>query len=187
MTLTSVDVTFRRASQADIPAIARQGRTAFLEAFRQHYSAEELAAYFAQQYGPGVQEAEFDSGEYVTFVGECESTIIGHCKLGPFQLPESSRLALGINRLYVLSLWHGRGVARQLLSLAIDEARQRQAPALYLSCWSENPRARRFYEREGFAVIGTCTFPMGDRLDTDYLMRLALTPKSGQDNRSATG
>jgi diamine N-acetyltransferase len=165
---------YRQASAADIPAIAHQGQTAFLEAFGSSYTADEIASYFSRQFGPGVQEEEFASGQYVTFIAESTEGLIGHCKLGSFELPEGGPSVLGINRLYVCAKWHGKGVAGELLGLAIAKARRMGVSDLYLSCWTENPRARRFYERSGFAVVGTCHFQMGNRVDTDYLMQLHL-------------
>jgi len=40
--------------------------------------------------------------------------------------------------------------------------------------WENNHRARRFYEKLGFVHIGDYGFPVGDQIDTDHIMRLAL-------------
>ena len=51
-----------------------------------------------------------------------------------------------LNHLYVDPTWHGRGAADSLLYAACPAAEVR------LWCFQRNGRARRFYERRGFAV-----------------------------------
>lgn len=54
-----------------------------------------------------------------------------------------------VEQLYVRPEWIGRCVGRQLLALA-----KRQRPdGLELCCFAVNDRARRFYERNGFAAV----------------------------------
>ena len=53
-------------------------------------------------------------------------------------------------------------------------ARERGADELFLSVFTDNARARRFYERRGFAPVGTYHFMVGTHADEDIVMRLAL-------------
>jgi len=54
-----------------------------------------------------------------------------------------------VEQLYVRPEWIGRGVGRELLELA----KRRRPDGLELYCFAENDRARRFYERNGFAAV----------------------------------
>jgi ribosomal protein S18 acetylase RimI-like enzyme len=54
---------------------------------------------------------------------------------------------------------------------AVQAAQAQAARGLYLSCWKGNDRAVRFYQREGFAIVGEQHFPVGTRIDEDYIMR----------------
>jgi GNAT superfamily N-acetyltransferase len=54
-----------------------------------------------------------------------------------------------IDQLYLLPEWVDRGVGRRLLELALREL----APPVRLYTFQCNERARRFYERHGFAAI----------------------------------
>ena len=42
--------------------------------------------------------------------------------------------------------------------------------------WEKNPRAIRFYEKNGFTTFGSHVFQLGDDAQTDILMRRSLTP-----------
>lgn len=77
---------------------------------------------------------------------------------------------LYLNRFYVDHAWHGRGVARALMTAVHEATRARGHDALWLSTWERNTRAIRFYEREGFAIVGTTWFQLGQELQRDYVL-----------------
>jgi len=54
-----------------------------------------------------------------------------------------------IEQLYVAPVWIGRGLGRRLVALA----KERRPAGLDLFCFAVNARARRFYERMGFAAV----------------------------------
>jgi GNAT superfamily N-acetyltransferase len=81
---------------------------------------------------------------------------------------------LYLNRFYVDQAWHGRGVARALMSAVHEHTRARGHDALWLSTWERNTRAIRFYEREGFVIVGTTWFPLGEELQRDYVLARTL-------------
>jgi ribosomal protein S18 acetylase RimI-like enzyme len=58
----------------------------------------------------------------------------------------------------------------------LAEARRRGAAEMYLSVFTDNPRARRFYERYGFDYVGRYAFMVGTHADEDLIMRLKLAP-----------
>lgn len=77
---------------------------------------------------------------------------------------------LYLNRFYVDHVWHGRGVAAALMTAVHEATRARGYDALWLSTWERNTRAIRFYEREGFAIVGTTWFQLGEELQRDYVL-----------------
>ncbi|HEX3926264.1 MAG TPA: GNAT family N-acetyltransferase [Streptosporangiaceae bacterium] len=66
----------------------------------------------------------------------------------------------GLGAMWVAPPWRGRGVAARLADAVIDWARQEGAARLGLWAPADNPRACRFYERQGFRSSGkTRPFP----------------------------
>ena len=105
-----------------------------------------------------------------------DSRIVGYVRLSAPWLPEGDYEpgALQLSQLYVASNFHGAGVGDALLRWTIDTARDRGAHALYLTVWEENLRARRFYEKRGFAHVGDYAFQTGKQIDRDMILRFAL-------------
>ena len=93
-----------------------------------------------------------------------------HIRQTPAPPALDGRFALEISRFYVDRPWHGRGIARVLMSACIAEARSRGADALWLLVYQHNPRAVAFYEKSGFKKAGTQPFQLGRRVDQDWLM-----------------
>jgi ribosomal protein S18 acetylase RimI-like enzyme len=48
------------------------------------------------------------------------------------------------------------------------------APYIWLGVWESNPRAIRFYEKQGFVEFDQPIFQLGDDAQTDILMKLNL-------------
>ena len=54
---------------------------------------------------------------------------------------------------------------------AMEEARVRGASEMYLTVYTDNHRAKRFYERYGFEEVGPYSFMVGSQADEDIIMR----------------
>jgi diamine N-acetyltransferase len=63
--------------------------------------------------------------------------------------------------LFVVPEWWGTGLATELLSEAIAEARRREYATIRLFTPAEQARARAFYEREGFRTAGDPHYEAG--------------------------
>ena len=165
-------VRYRIAEASDVEAIGIQGRAAFLETFQEFYSDLEINGYFAATYGTRLQAEEIADAAIRIFIAEDDQGLLGHLKLGPCALPvNSTEPAAEVKRFYLLSRAQGTDIARTLLAQAVETARGQGAKSLYLSCWTANERALRFYLREGFAIVGRQDFHMGPRVDEDYIMQ----------------
>jgi ribosomal protein S18 acetylase RimI-like enzyme len=164
----------RDAQKADLPTIDRLYRTCFIDTFGSLYAAEDLAAFL----GDFTQEswaAQFSDPAYAFRIGEIDGRPAGYAKLGPLKLPaQPSGPAAELHQLYVLKSAHGSGMGQQLMDWVVESAKRRGAGELYLSVFTENHRAQRFYRRYGFEPVGPYKFMVGNHADEDVIMRLAL-------------
>ena len=79
-----------------------------------------------------------------------------------------------LSKCYVRADDHGRGTAAALLARTLDEARARGAAGTWLGTNVENARAIRFYEKHGFAKVGSKRFKLGDEYEHDHVLEIAL-------------
>jgi GNAT superfamily N-acetyltransferase len=167
-------VEYRTATVRDAEALAALGTATFVATFGHLYQPGDLEI-FLQNHSPDVWEKELADSAFAVRVAELDGTMVGYAKLGPPHLPFEPRgEAAELRQLYVLEDMKGQGVARTLIEWIIDRARDRRADHLYLSVFTENHRARRFYEKYGFEPEGTYAFMVGSHADEDIVMRLQL-------------
>lgn len=165
---------FRLAAPSDAAALAALFAQCFTETFGNLYRPQDLAAFLA-----GHDEArwsrELADPAFVIRVGEADGRVVAYVKLGPPTLPFEPRgKPVELRQFYILKPWQGSGAAAELMEWALDTAARRGFDELYLSVFTENHRARRFYERYGFEQVGTYTFMVGEHADDDIVMRKAL-------------
>jgi len=166
--------TFRAGDQSDAVVLDQLYETVFCDTFAHLYAPEDLNAFLAS-YGVDDWRGELADSSRAFRVAEVGGAIVGYAKLCPMKLPvETPRPALVLDQLYVVKQHHGAGIAVQLMDWVLAEARRRGAEEIYLTVFTENHRARRFYERYGFDYVGPYRFMVGNHADEDIIMRKAL-------------
>ena len=169
-----MSIVFRDARPEDAAALDQLFDSVFVGTFGHLYRAEDLEAFLAS-YGVSDWEQDIADPECAFRVAEADGRLVGYVKLAPVTIPvETARPALLLEQLYVANEHHGAGIAPTLMDWAFDEARRRGAEELYLTVFTDNPRARRFYERRGFEAVGRYDFMVGNQADEDIIMRKAL-------------
>src|SRR5262245_49803271 len=120
-------IVYRDASVADAAALNRIFDTSFCDTFAHFYRPEDLEA-FLSGFGKAEWEAELGDPAYAFRLAEADGEPVGYLKLGPVKFPiESSRPAILIDQLYLLTKYHGAGIAQQLMEWVFAEARRRGA------------------------------------------------------------
>ena len=166
--------TYRAAGVEDWAIVDRIFRTGFHDTFAHLYAPRDLQSFFDTI----TQErwtAELADDRYAFRIAEEDGHPVGYVKLGPPELPVTpAGPAIELRQLYLLKAWHGRGIAQELMDWALATARSRSAAEIYLTVFTDNHRARRFYERYGFEYVGPYKFMVGNHADEDIIMRLEL-------------
>ena len=164
----------RDATIADAAALAAFGARSFTETFGHLYDPADLAL-FLENHTIEAWTAELADPGFAVRIAESNGAILGYAKLGPPHLPFTPRgEAAELRQLYVLAPHHGSGIAQALMDWAFATARAQGAQNLYLSVFTDNHRARRFYDKLGFVAEGRYAFMVGNYADEDVVMRLAL-------------
>ena len=82
--------------------------------------------------------------------------------------------AVELSKCYVRPDHHGSGLSGRLMTATLDAARETGAAGVWLGVNQLNGRARAFYARHGFAVVGTKHFVVGSRVEDDFVLERAL-------------
>lgn len=170
-------IAYRDATPADGAALDAMARDIWIATFAHTAPASDIAAYVATAYGPGGALLRDLADPAIHFrLAVEDDRILGYAKLTQPWVVEAATLAdaLQLSQLYVVADRHGHGIAQVLMDWTIESARARGAPALFLTVFEHNPRARRFYDRYGFVHVGDYAFHTGSQIDRDEVMRLTL-------------
>jgi ribosomal protein S18 acetylase RimI-like enzyme len=168
----------QRAKAEEAEELSRFAEASFVHTFGHIYDPADLAAFLADWNPPARIAAQIADPEWtIALIRGDDGAILGFAKLGPidFPIPEGHPTgdATELHQLYVAPEAKGTGVAAALMDWGIAWARER-ASILYLSVFTENPRAQAFYRRYGFVDIGRNAFRVGNHIDEDRIWRLDL-------------
>ena len=171
----------RPAEARDAAALAELAERTFRDAFASQNRAEDMDAHCRKHYGEGIQAAEIGDPDRTTLVCEQGNELVGYGQLRWGNRPSCVLAAkpAEIQRLYVSSEWHGKGVAHALMNSLLDVALARGADAAWLGVWERNARALAFYEKFGFRLVGEHAFVLGEDRQRDFILEKGLPLERG--------
>ncbi|WP_326522916.1 GNAT family N-acetyltransferase [Sphingomonas sp.] len=167
----------RDAVPGDGCELAAMAKRSFTDTFGSLYRAEDLSAFLDQAFGADGLPSQIGDPDFAIRLAIDDGRIVGFAKVGPNALPipdAENANAVELYQLYVLASHHGDGAGPVLMDWAIGQARARGAGTLALSVYVNNHRAKAFYARYGFVDVGRFDFAVGDHVDEDRMMVLAL-------------
>jgi len=168
-------IRYRDAVPGDGPALADMARRCFTETFGTLYRQSDLAAFLEQAFGAEGLPSQLSDPDFAVRLALEDEQIVGFAKMGPVAFPgDWPPSAIELYQFYVLGPWQGQGVAPALMEWVLDHSRRQGSTEVILSVYVDNHRARRFYQRYGFEEIGRYEFRVGETIDDDRIMRLAL-------------
>jgi diamine N-acetyltransferase len=162
----------RDATLEDAALLAKLGADTFVETFGNLYKPSDLAQFLATVHAEQAVAAQFaKNGVAYRLALTPEGAPIGFAKIGPLALPADTRGLVGgeLYQLYIFKAYHGKGVADALMAWALATLQAHGAQAIYLSVFSQNPRAQRFYQRYGFTHHKDYVFKVGTQEDAEFI------------------
>ena len=172
--MNTIEISLSKPSE--ISALQKISKDTFVEAFSNQNTEENMRKYLEENLSIQQLTNELLNSESSFYFARMDEKIIGYLKVnfGKAQTDFKEDDSIEIERVYVLSEFHGKDVGKKLLDKAIEISREQNALSVWLGVWEKNYKAIRFYHKNGFVEFGKHPFLLGDDIQTDILMRRQL-------------
>ncbi|RYG98010.1 MAG: GNAT family N-acetyltransferase [Alphaproteobacteria bacterium] len=173
----TIQGSIRLGRPGDEAAFSLVGPATFLETFAEILQGRDIVAHCAEAHAAERYREWLSDSRYALWIVECErsNAPIGYMVIGPSQLPvQDIGNDIELKKIYLLSKFHGIGIGRQLISLAISYSISICSKRLLLGVYAHNDRAIAFYRDNGFEQIATRKYRVGDADYDDIVMGLFL-------------
>lgn len=170
-------ILIRKATPEDLKLLQSIARETFFETFSAANTEADMQKYLTENLSENRIAAELNHPDSQFFLAFDDAVPVGYLKVnaGPAQTELQDASSLEIERIYVTNDYHGKKVGQLLYEKALEVAAESNAAYLWLGVWEENPRAIRFYEKNGFVAFDKHIFKFGDDFQTDVMMKKMLT------------
>lgn len=168
-------ISIRQASVADATPLTELAFTTFWDAFAGHpkNAPDDLDAYMQKAFDVRQVASELADPKSVFLLADLDGELAGYSKLviDYIEPGVTAERPIELNRLYSRQEHLGKGVGQALMEECLERARSEDRDVMWLGVWEYNPRAQRFYEKNGFRIVGKHTFLLGSDPQTDLLMQ----------------
>ena len=172
-----MDWRLRRAEPGDAAFLSLVAGATFLEAYSSFIDRDDMMAHLTGKASPERFAGWIADDASIVTLAESPAggAPLGYTVLTDPDLPvERQDGDVELLRIYTLATSWGAGLGNALIDRAIADAGERDARRMLLGVHPGNVRARRFYERKGFVVIGQRRFQVGKSVFEDPVYGRAL-------------
>lgn len=166
-------IEIKRCTVGDLHLLQKISYQTYDETFSSYNTPENMQAYLNQAFDFEKLRGELLNPESSFYMLLIDDEAAGYMKLNEqgAQSEINDPESLELERIYVASTYHGRGLGALLMDKAIEIAVQGHKKYIWLGVWERNDKALKFYEKKGFYRISEHVFLMGDDPQTDYILR----------------
>ncbi len=166
-----MEIILRKIVPADTAVLSAIVKQSFFDTFTGTCSPEDMEGFLEEYFNETTLSNDLSIENNFYFFAEADGVPAGFIQFmedySSFPLMKKWK-ALELKRIYVLTAFHGKGVAQQLMDLLFSFAQEQQYEVIWLGVWEHNYRAQQFYAKYGFINSGhTHDFPIGSTPQTD--------------------
>ena len=176
---------YRVATLLDVATVMQFGQQTFRDTFfaAAGYSEEDITSYFESDYSLDRVKGWVTDDNTLLYiaveVGEAGSNrIVGYLSVGgPSTLPHEgvSERTGEINKLYIAEDYKGKGIAQTLMMEGLKWFNRETCAFsgdVYISVWSQNYRAQKFYAKYGAYKVADYLYPVGSTMDKEEVWKI---------------
>lgn len=173
--------TIRKATADDAGALAELAAVTFPLACPPSSSPVDIAAHLANTLSESHFQGYLADQDITVLVLDSGARLNGYSLLvnrAPADPDVASVLTLlpsvELSKCYIHPAHHGLGAAAELMHASLQAAAAAGGAGTWLGVNSQNARAIRFYEKSGFAKVGTKSFQLGSTVEHDFVLERAV-------------
>ncbi len=155
-------VVVREAHEEDVGRLSLVADATFLESFAGIVAGDALIIHCQKRHAPDYLRQLLEGGARA-WLAELDDAPIGYALLTAPELDAAREGDIELKKIYVLSRFHGTGIAARLLDTALAQAEGHAR--LLLGVKDDN-----HYTKQGFRQIGTRRFDVGGALYDDVVL-----------------
>ena len=171
-------ISITAATTDDAQTIINIGRVSVEEAHRDSCSADDLNQFIDRNYNMEAIRGELMNERNSYYIIRFDGVPVGFSKI-ILNSPHSNirdENVTKLDRIYLLSQYFDKKLGLELLKFNIEVAKKNNQAGIWLFTWVGNSRAIRFYQKTGFAIVGSYQFPVTEsRSNLNHQMLLRIT------------
>src|ERR1043166_2853350 len=178
--MNQIDIQIIQADPSHAEAIAAIGRSSFYDAFEHLFKSKvELREYLDYSYDPTKIKKSIQKENNIYLLVKDENIPAGFVKMKKYSLNSQieSGSQMELQKIYVLSEKHDKGIGLELINKTIQYAQLARTECIWLNVHISNENAIRFYRKRGFSFTGKHFFSIGTQTFEFHLMRLPIDKK----------
>ena len=160
-------MTIREAGIEDAARLSLVSNATFLETFAGMIDGAALLAH-CDKHHEAAYLAKLLEGGARAWLADVDGAPVGYALLNQPELEAAERGDIELKKIYVLSRFHGSGIAKRLFDTVLQAAAGNDR--LLLGVKKDNHRAIGFYRKHGFTQIATRRFDVGGKLYDDVVL-----------------
>ncbi|WP_058308762.1 GNAT family N-acetyltransferase [Gracilibacillus massiliensis] len=160
----------------DLQLLQQIGTETYNETYSHLNTPEDINEYLENAFNTEQLQKELSNPSSTFLFLYVDNIIAGYLKVneGGAQTFEVDDNALEIERIFVKTNFHSKGLGKFLLKKAIDIANERDKNTIWLGVWRKNKNAIDFHKKMRFETRGSYSTYIGDEEQIMYIMAKAL-------------
>ena len=153
-------ISLQQLTPADAEMLAEVGSVSLLQSHGHSAPDEVMQAYVNKDFSIESCRSELANAAHVYWAAYYNDAPAGYFKI-QYAVPHAAvplQAATKLQRLYLLNDFLGKQLGHQLLQKAMALSKQAGDEGMWLNVWKENERAFRFYQKQGFEIVGESLF-----------------------------
>jgi ribosomal protein S18 acetylase RimI-like enzyme len=166
-----MEIAIRKIEQADAETLSSIAKESFFDTFTGTCTEEDMQGFLEEYFNVPLVEKELMDEDCFNFFALVDNIPVGYIRFKEdyTAFPYIKKWkALELKRLYILTPFHGKGIAQALMNIYMDHVIKNGYEAAWLGVWEYNFKAQKFYNKYGFEDSGySHDFPIGNTPQTD--------------------